>query len=147
MKGRFLSGYRPGKPGLEKVLGSLESEIMEVVWQKAGEVSVRDVLDALTAQREIAYTTVMTIMGRLAAKKLLQKRKIGNAFYFTPALTRDEFTGQMVGGMIDDLLAEFSDAAMNHFVRRVEEKDRAVLDKLERALSEARERDNDHSVE
>lgn len=147
MKDRFLSGYRPGKPGLEKVLGSLESEIMEIVWQKSGEVSVRDVLDELVTQREIAYTTVMTIMGRLASKKLLEKRKIGNAFYFAPALTRDEFTGQVVGGMIDDLLAEFSDTALNHFIRRVEEKDRSVLDKLEQALSEARERYNDHSVE
>jgi len=147
MKGRFLSGYRPGKPGLEKVLGSLESEIMEVIWQKDCEVCVRDVLDTLTVRRDLAYTTVMTIMGRLAAKKLLQKRKVGNAFFFNPALTREEFTGQMVGGMIDDLLADFSDAALTHFVRRVEEKDRAVLDKLERALSEARERNNDHSVE
>jgi predicted transcriptional regulator len=147
MKKRFLSGYRPGKPGLEKVLGSLESDIMEIVWQKGCEVCVRDVLDMLAAERDLAYTTVMTIMGRLAAKKILNKRKVGNAFYFTPALSREEFTGQMVGGMIDDLLADFSDAALSHFVRRVEEKDRAVLDKLERALTEAKERDNDHSVE
>ncbi len=147
MKGRFPSGYRPGKPGLEKVLGRLESEVMEVVWRKDCEVCVRDVLDALTTQRDLAYTTVMTIMGRLTAKKLLIKRKVGNAFYFKPALTREEFTGQMVGGMIDDLLTDFSDAAMTHFVRRVEEKDRSVLDKLEQALAEAKDRHNDQSVE
>ncbi len=142
MKERFLSGYRPGKPGLEKVLGSLESEIMEVVWQKGCEVCVRDVLDSLTEQRDIAYTTVMTIMGRLATKKLLLKRKMGNAFYFTPTLTRDEFTGKLVGGMIDDLLTDFSDAALSHFVRRVGENDRVVLDKLELLLAEAKENDN-----
>lgn len=138
----FLSGYRPGKPGLEKVLGSLESEIMEVVWQKDCEVCVRDVLDTLNAQRDIAYTTVMTIMGRLTTKKLLLKRKVGNAFYFTPALTRDEFTGKLVGGMIDDLLTDFSDAALSHFLRRVGENDRTVLDKLEHLLAEAKEDDN-----
>ncbi len=147
MKERFLSGYRPGKPGLEKVLGSLESEIMEVIWQKDCEVCVRDVLDALIAKRDIAYTTVMTIMGRLAAKKILLKRKVGNAFYFSAALTRKEFTGQLVGGMIDDLLTDFSDAALSHFVRRVGENDRTVLDKLERLMAEAKEHDRDQSVE
>jgi len=147
MNGRFLSGYRPGKPGLEKVLGSLESKIMIIVWEKDCEVCVRDVLDALTTERDHAYTTVMTIMGRLAAKKLLLKRKIGNTFFFTPTLSREEFTGQIVGGMIDDLLTDFSDAALSHFVRRVEEKDRAVLERLELALAEAKERDDDQSVE
>jgi predicted transcriptional regulator len=147
MKGRFLGGYRPGKPGLEKMLGSLECEIMEVVWQQDCEVCVRDVLEALTKNRDLAYTTIMTIMGRLVSKNLLVRRKVGNAFFFKPALTREEFTGQMVGGMIDDLLADFSDTAVSHFVRRASEKDRDVLEKLERALSEARERNNDHSVE
>jgi predicted transcriptional regulator len=146
MKGRFLSGYRPGKPGLEKVLGSLESEIMEVAWQKDCEVCVRDVLDALIVHRDLAYTTVMTIMGRLADKKLLVKHKVGNAFFFKPTLSREEFTGQMVGGMIDDLLADFSDAALSHFVRRVEEKDRTVLEKLEQALAKAKERSDDDTA-
>lgn len=141
-----LSGYRPGKPGLEKVLGSLESEIMEVVWQKGCEVCVRDVLDALTTKRDLAYTTVMTIMGRLAAKKLLIKRKVGNAFFFKPSLTREEFTGRIVGGLIDDLLADFSDTALSHFIQRVGEKDRAVLEKLEKALAEAKEQSNDSTV-
>ncbi len=147
MKERFLSGYRPGKPGLEKVLGSLESEVMEVIWQKDCEVCVRDVLNALAPRRELAYTTVMTIMSRLAAKNLLAKRKVGNAFYFKPALTRDEFTGLVVGGMIDDLLTDFSEAALSHFVRRLGEKDRAVLEKLEQALEETKERDDDCTVE
>lgn len=147
MKKRFPAGYHPGKPGLEKVLGSLESEVMEVIWRKGVEVSVRDVLEALTPRRELAYTTVMTIMGRLAAKKLLHKRKVGNAFHFTPVMTRDEFTGRVVGGMIDDLLADFSDAALAHFIRRAGEKDRDVLEKLERALNELKEKDNDSNME
>lgn len=142
MKNHFLRGYQPGKPGLEKVLGSLESEIMGLIWQKNEEVTVRDVLEGVTRQRELAYTTVMTIMGRLAAKNILIKRKVGNTFYFKATLSREEFTGQVVGGMIDDLLADFSDAALSHFVRRVGEKDRSVLEKLEQALAETKESKN-----
>jgi predicted transcriptional regulator len=146
MKGRFLSGYRPGKQGLEKVLGSLESEVMEIIWQKDCAVCVRDVLEALNHEKDLAYTTIMTIMGRLADKKLLTKTKVGNAFFFQPSLSRDEFTGQIVGGMIDDLLTDFSDAALSHFIRRVEEKDRAVLEKLEQALAKSKEQDNEHTT-
>lgn len=109
---KIFSGYRPGKPGLEKVLGSLESEVMEVIWFKEAEVSVRDVYETLTLKRKIAYTTVMTIMGRLAEKKLLKKRKEGNAFLFIPAISKDEFTAQMIDNIVDDLLSDFSDAAL-----------------------------------
>ena len=147
MQGRLISGYKPGKPGLEKVLGSLESEIMEVVWLSGSEVSVREVLDAVQGDRELAYTTVMTIMGRLVEKKLLEKRKEGNAFLFKPVLSRDEFTGYVVGGLIDDLLSDFSETTMSHFVRRVGEKDRSVLEKLEQALVDAKELANDNEVQ
>ncbi len=142
MKKRLLIGYKPGKPGLEKVLGSLESEVMEAVWQKGGEVSVRDVLDALTTNRNFAYTTIMTIMNRLADKQILNKRKEGNAFLFVPVLSRDEFTSQIVGGLIDDLLEDFSETTLSHFINRVSKKDRTVLEKLEQALMEAKEQDN-----
>ncbi len=143
MQRRFISGYKPGKPGLEKVLGSLESEIMEVIWSSGREVSVREVLDVMQGNRELAYTTVMTIMGRLAEKKLLEKRKEGNAFLFKPVLSREEFTGYVVGGLIDDLLSDFSETTMSHFVRRIGEKDRSVLEKLEQALLEAKELTDD----
>jgi len=136
---KIFSGYRTGKPGLEKVLGSLESEVMEVIWLKEAEVSVRDVYEALALKREIAYTTVMTIMGRLAEKKLLKKRKEGNAFLFIPAIAKDEFTSQMVENVVDDLLADFSDVALASFISRVGKKDRESIEKLEKMLKTARE--------
>ena len=146
MKSRLTGGYKPGKPGLEKVLGSLESEIMEIIWSSDSELSVREVLDALKDNRSLAYTTVMTIMGRLADKKLLEKRKEGNAFLFKPAVSRDDFTGQIVGGLLDDLLSDFGETTMNHFIRRVGEKDRATLERLEKVLAEAKELRDDHKA-
>lgn len=139
---KIFSGYRTGKPGLEKVLGSLESEVMELIWSKNTEVSVRDVYEALALKREIAYTTVMTIMGRLATKKLLKKRKEGNAFLFTPAIAKNEFTIQMVDNVVDDLLADFSDAALASFINRVGKKDRESIEKLEKMLKTVREENN-----
>jgi len=139
----FPAGYHPGKPGLEKVLGSLESEVMEAIWGKEEEVCVRDVLEVLNSRREIAYTTVMTIMGRLVQKKLLCGRKEGNTFYFAPLFTREDFAGRIVGSVVDDLLADFSDATLSHFMRRVKDQDRSSLERLEKLLAGLKEKEEE----
>ena len=76
----------PGVPqsgkGVERLLGELEREIMDVLWD-AGEASVRQVLEQLNARRvrtrHLAYTTVMTVMSRLADKELLSRELVGRA--------------------------------------------------------------------
>ena len=75
------------KSTVEK-LGSLESELIECIWTR-GEVSVRD-LHADFSSR-LAYTTVMTTLDRLYKKGLLNRRKVGKAYYYVSRLTRDEY--------------------------------------------------------
>ncbi len=135
MKKRFPTDFRPGMQGLTKMFGHLESEIMEIIWHKDCEVCVRDVYEELAARREIAYTTVMTIMGRLADKKILTKRKAGNTSYYLPVMSRHEFTETVVGNVVDSLLEDFADATLAHFISRVDEKDRATIEKLEKMLA------------
>ncbi|MBS4021184.1 MAG: BlaI/MecI/CopY family transcriptional regulator [Dethiobacter sp.] len=135
MKTRFPVDFRPGMHGLSKMLGHLESEIMEIIWQKGEEVCVRDVYAELALRREIAYTTVMTIMGRLADKKLLTKRKSSNTSFFEPAMSRREFTEKVVCNVVDSLLEDFADATLAHFVNRVQDKDRDTIEKLEKMLA------------
>jgi predicted transcriptional regulator len=143
---KAFSGYRTGKPGLEKVLGSLESDVMEVIWLKNTEVSVRDVFETLAGAREIAYTTVMTIMGRLAEKGILAKHKEKNAFLFSPVISREDFTAQMVDNVVDDLLSDFSEAAMASFISRVGNKDLEAIEKLENMLKIMKEKNNDSNL-
>lgn len=133
---------QPGRQGLGKVLGALENEIMEIIWGKDGEVCVREVHEVLAGRREIAYTTVMTIMGRLTDKKLLHKRKAGNAFYFLPSVTREEFTEKVVGSVLDALLEDFAEATMAHLAGRVSARDRETIDRLEKQLAEAKDDGN-----
>jgi predicted transcriptional regulator len=127
--------FKPGMQGLNKVLGNLESDIMDIVWQKDCEVCVRDVFEELASRREIAYTTVMTIMGRLSDKKILNKRKEGNTSYFLPVQTRDEFTQGVVGNVVDSLLEDFAEATLSHFISRVSRNDRDTIEKLEKLLA------------
>lgn len=127
--------FKPGMQGLNKVLGNLESDIMDIVWQKDCEVCVRDVFEELASRREIAYTTVMTIMGRLSDKKILNKRKEANTSYFLPVQTRDEFTQGVVGNVVDSLLEDFAEATLSHFISRVSRNDRETIEKLEKLLA------------
>lgn len=70
-------------------LGPLEADVMRLVWEK-GEVQVEDVHQALLADRDIAYTTVMTVMTRLSHKGLLTRRKHGRAYLYRAARRREE---------------------------------------------------------
>ncbi len=142
MKFKLPVGFQPGRQGLGKVLGALENEIMEIIWGKDDEVCVREVHEVLVGRREIAYTTVMTIMGRLTDKKLLHKRKAGNAFYFQPSVTREEFTEKVVGSVLDALLEDFAEATMAHLAGRVSARDRETIDRLEKQLAAAKDGDS-----
>jgi predicted transcriptional regulator len=74
----------------KRVLGELQEEIMEYVW-RCGPVSVRDVHRCLLAKRDNAYTTVMTVMSRLAEKGLLFRRPEGRAFIYSSSSASDEY--------------------------------------------------------
>jgi len=135
MKNRVPAEFRPEMRGLDKVLGKLENEIMDIIWRKGCPVNIRDVYEEIEARRKIAYTTVMTVMGRLAAKNLLQKWSVGNAHYFLPVISQEEFTRSMVGKVMDSLLDDFADATLAHFMQRVQKDDRKIIRKLEKILA------------
>lgn len=105
-----ISVFRPDRPGIRKVLGDLEAEIMELVWERpAGTgTTVREVFEVLYERRKLAYTTAMNTMTRLAKKHLLQVEKQDLAYVYYPTLTRQEFISRFVGRILEDLLVNFS---------------------------------------
>src|SRR5207302_599285 len=73
----------------EKFLGPLETEVMARLWKRRS-ATVRDIVEDLARTRELAYTTVMTIMVRLHDKGLLERTREGKTYVYRPAHTRDE---------------------------------------------------------
>ena len=136
---RLMPDFKPGEQGLNKVMGNLESEIMDIIWQKDSEVTIREIYEVIAARRKLAYTTVMTIMGRLAEKGILSKRMEGHVSFFTPTMSREAFTESVVGNVVDSLLEDFADAAIARFVSRVGEGDRVTLARLEKLLDAYKE--------
>ncbi|MGH8957322.1 MAG: BlaI/MecI/CopY family transcriptional regulator [Acidimicrobiia bacterium] len=106
-------------------LGELEARVMEAVWDRGGWLTPREVLDVLTAERELAYTTVMTILVRLWRKGLLERRKDGRAFAYHPVQSREEWTARRMGELL--ALADDRAEALNHFVESMGQADRAQL--------------------
>jgi predicted transcriptional regulator len=101
-------------------LGELERAVMDQVWAlgDSGEpsVTVREVHEALSASRDLAYTTVMTVMSRLADAGLLVKERAGRAFLYAAAGTREELTASSMLGHLHGLPSADRRAAMLHFL-------------------------------
>ncbi len=120
---------------LADVLGPLEGEVMEVVWDRR-EATVRDVHRALAGKRRIAYTTVMTTMGRLTEKGLLKRVEEQPAHHYFPAVSREQYANSAVKSVVDWLVNHFRDPAVAYFIDRVEEEDEAVIDSLREAIQQ-----------
>lgn len=134
---KLIAEFRPKHKGFGKVLGSLEAEIMECVWCKYP-ASVKDVHEELLAIRPIAYTTVMTIMTRLGDKKLLTKTKEGNAYIYSPAVSKEEFSYSIVEEVMEGLFEGFSQETILHFVEKIGKEKEEKISDLERQLKEQR---------
>ena len=134
---RLISDFRPHKIGYKKVLGELEAEIMKIVW-KADKATVRDVYEQLRLERSLAYTTVMTIMSRLAEKGLLEKEPVGNAYVYSPTISEPDFVKRVVTEVLDGLMEEFSEPAISHMVERLGSEDEGSIRKLEALIKERR---------
>jgi predicted transcriptional regulator len=137
---RYHFTFDPRKKGLRKILGDLETDVMEAIWAR-GRATVHDVHERLaSANRDVAYTTVMTVMSRLADKGLLEKRKDGAAYVYMPAASKEEFTRRTVGTVLSELLDDFTAPAMSQFVEFMGEQDEAAIEALSKAIEEKRRR-------
>jgi len=71
---------------------------------------------ALSQNREIAYTTVMTTMSRLADKGVLNRQRDGLAYIYDPALSEEDFVTMVVQQVLDGLLTDYSDTAVDYMI-------------------------------
>jgi predicted transcriptional regulator len=109
-----ISVFRPDRPGIRKVLGDLEAEIMELIWARPIDqgTTVRDVFEQLYQQRRIAYTTVMSTMSRLAKKNLLAVEKYEQGYVYRPTFTQQEFIEHFVSRILKDLFVSFAEPTL-----------------------------------
>ena len=127
----------------ERLLGDLELAIMRVAWTRES-VSVRDVWEVLRKQRPLAYTTVMTVMGRLAQKGLLAVERTGKTYRYRAAQTSEEFEAQAARKVVQSLIEDFGDElAIRQFVQQLSEASPAQLAQLAELARQAQEEEDE----
>lgn len=82
-------------------LAPLELDCMNTLWP-VGQATVREIRDLLAPRRPRAYTTIMTIMDRLARKGIVERKKVGRAYIYRPNLTAEEARSQALGQVVDN---------------------------------------------
>jgi len=88
------------KNGAREIPPPLELECLKALWT-LGEGNVKDVRKALTSSRNLAYTTVMTLLDRLARKGGVTRRKVGRSFVYAPALSQGVLRRLAVQDLVD----------------------------------------------
>jgi len=111
-------------------MGELESEVMRRLWAADGPMTPSEVRDAL--DNGLAYTTVMTILGRLWEKGLARRERQGRAYVYWPTLSEAELIAQRMGAVLDR--ADDREKSLARFVDQLSAKDerdlRQILSRL-----------------
>lgn len=126
---------RESRDPVARYLGDRQADVMEVFWGRDS-ATVREVVDELNEgrKRELAYTTVLTLVSRLWSRGLLTRTPEGRSYRYHPAKTRDELLGAFSDELIDRLLGDFGEIAVARLGAKLVELDAS----RERQLQEAR---------
>jgi predicted transcriptional regulator len=120
----------------------LELEILKVLWRD-GPSSVREVRDSLVDFRDLAYTSVMTIMTIMTKKGYLKRSRNGKSYTYRAAVEEDRVTRRMLGDLVDRVFDGSAAAAMVNLLETGDIDD-AELEELRR-LIEAKSREGEES--
>jgi len=94
-------------------LAPLELGCMNALWP-SGEATVRQIQEALRPTRPRAYTTIMTILDRLAQKGIVQRRKSGRAWVYRANMSADEARAHAVSQVVDGFFGGSAGALASH---------------------------------
>lgn len=111
-------------PRLEDVLGPLGAAVVREVMAR-GEASVADVVDGLRRRqgRPYAYTTIMTVMGRLHERGVLERERHGRGYVYRPAAPEAELIDRLSRVAVERLVDRFGTAALRHFAVKLADLD------------------------
>lgn len=115
---------------MQKRLGmrELESQVLEVLWAAGRRLTPGEVHETLPGQRQLAYTTVMTVLVRLWKKQLVDRTRVGRAYAYFPRLGRGDYAAQKMKEILT--ASGNSSEALASFIHEIEPRDLARLKEL-----------------
>jgi predicted transcriptional regulator len=118
-------------------LAPLELDCMKTLWP-VGEATVREIRERLAARLPRAYTTIMTIMDRLARKGVVERRKTGRAYVYRPVLAAEDARAQALRQVIENFFEGSKEALLAQLGNPTESRASAVASAPAAAESEVR---------
>jgi len=110
---------------------------MEEMWRRE-RATVREILDALNrGAKQRAYTTIMTIMGRLDRKGMLTRERSGKTDIYSIVMTRPAYLDARAQTEVEALVEEFGDVALAHFSEQMDRLDPEKLEELRKLARDA----------
>lgn len=103
------------------LLGPLEQKIIDILWAANEPLKPAEVLNKLKGNH--AYTTIMTILKRMADKKLLKRNLQGKVFYYSPILNKEKFIQNNLSGIFNNLVGSYGELAISQFVDSIKNKE------------------------
>ena len=110
----------------------LELEILKILWQR-GPSTVRQVRDTLAEERDLAYTSVMTIMTIMADKGYVRRRKAKGSYVYRPVLEQHSAARAMLSDVVNRVFDGSAAAAAVHLLESAQI-DQSELEELQRLL-------------
>lgn len=125
-------------------LGETEMEVLHHVW-RLGRATVADVREEILGERDIAYTTVMTVLKKLAEKGYLRYEQEGRAYVYEPARRPEAVRGSLLGDLLEKVFGGSPMALVQTLVRRedLSDEERRELRRLIKALDDEPAEDDD----
>lgn len=112
-------------------MGKLEAEVMAILWAADRKLTVRQVLDNMGARRGLAYTTIMTVLGNLHRKGLVDRDTAERAYVYRASMTREQVVAAALREVLD--AADDPRSVLLHFVESSSvEESRTLRDALRR---------------
>ena len=102
-----------------KSLSELEQEVMNIVWELET-CSVRDVLERMSKEKPLAYTTVATIIQRLLEKGLVIRKDKDFAVHYAPKVSKENYSKNMAKSFVQKFVSVFGDMAIASFAESVD---------------------------
>lgn len=129
--------------GLNHFFGPLESKIMDIIWSSE-KISIKEVQAILNGENPLTFNTIMTVMNRLVEKGYLTKKIEGKGrnrtSFYQPMQSKEQFLSEQTRAVTQGLIQEFGDLVVNHMIDALEDKDPALIGKLQKKLDVMKKR-------
>ena len=123
------------RPLQNTALGELEAVVLACLWD-GRELSTPQVFDRVGVPRELAYTTILTILQRLHRKGLVSRKAAGKSHVYAPALSREQFSERRAE-VLAAAMVKLGSAGLSAFLSEASRLDPEFLDELRAQLKDA----------